>query len=151
MTQIALPLTGTCQCGATRIRVSAAPIMTAACHCPSCQRMASSAFSLTAMFKADTFEVVQGDPVIGGRKAPERDHCFCPECLTWMFTRIPDYGMVNVRPTMFDDTTWFVPFIETWTKTRMPWVQTPAAHSFDEFPPMDGFADLIAAYAGQAS
>lgn len=113
--------------------------------------MSSSAFSLTAIVSADGFEVVQGNPVIGGLGNPEQQHYFCPACLTWIFTRIPEHGMVNVRPTMFDDLSWFEPFIETWTKTRLPWVQTTAKHSFVEFPPMDRFADLMAEYAGRGA
>jgi hypothetical protein len=89
-----------------RIAVDAGPLMTAACHCTGCQRMSASAYSLTAMFAADTFRVTEGSPVIGGLRGPDLKHHFCPQCMSWMFTRfaIPDFeGFVNVRPTMFDD------------------------------------------------
>ncbi|HEY5819855.1 MAG TPA: GFA family protein [Mesorhizobium sp.] len=33
--------------------------MTAACHCTGCQKMASSAFLLTAMLPADGFEMAR--------------------------------------------------------------------------------------------
>lgn len=146
MDKIALPLDGTCRCGATRFRITTAPMMTAACHCTGCQRMASSAFSLTAMVQADGFEVLEGAPVLGGVRNPDLQHSFCPECLTWIFTRVPEHGMVNVRPTMFDDLSWFAPFIETCTKAKLPWAQTGAAHSFEAFPPMERFGELIAEY-----
>ncbi len=53
---------------------------------------------------------------------------------------------VNVRPTMLEDLSWFVPFIETCTSEKLPWVTTPAVHSFEKFPPMTDFAGLIAEY-----
>lgn len=109
--------------------------------------MSSSAFSLTAICRASDFEVTRGSPVIGGLRSPELPHFFCGECMTWMFTRpalLPD--VVNVRPTMLDDHAWFAPFMETYTSTRLPWPQTGAARSFETFPPMDTFHELLTEY-----
>lgn len=145
-----LPLEGTCRCDAVRIRITAPPVITAACHCRGCQRMSSSAFSLTALCLASTFTVTQGEPVIGGLRSNDLQHFFCGRCMTWMFTRpAPLPHIVNVRPTMFDDPTWFAPFMETFTKTKLPWAQTGAVRSFDEFPPMDAFDGLLAEYAAR--
>lgn len=143
-----LPLEGTCRCDAVRIRVDAAPLITTACHCRGCQRMSSSAFSLTAVCLASTFSVTQGQPVVGGRRSDEFQHLFCGHCMTWMFTR-PAFlpHIVNVRPTMFDDHAWFAPFMETYTKTKLPWAHTGAVRSFEEFPPMDAYESLLAEYA----
>jgi hypothetical protein len=141
-----LPWEGGCRCGQVRIRVSAMPLLTMACHCTGCQRMSSSAYSLSAAIPSSGFEVIQGEPVIGGLHGAHR-HFFCGYCMTWMFTR-PD-GMdwfVNVRPTMFDDPRWFTPFIETWTREKLPWASTPAAHSFESLPAMEEFEVLTKAY-----
>jgi hypothetical protein len=145
-----LPLAGACRCGRVKIEVTAAPVLTAACHCTGCRRMSASAFSLTALFPKDAFRVVQGDPAIGGMHAAELLHHFCPHCKSWMFTRLGFPGMdgfVNVRPTMFDDCAWFAPFIETMTREKFSWATTPARHSFEGFPPMEDFAKLIEEYA----
>lgn len=141
------PLEGGCRCDSVRIRVTEAPIVEAACHCPGCQRMSSSAFSLTAIFRASGFAVTKGEPVLGGLRDRELAHFFCGDCMTWMFTRpamLPD--VVNVRPTMFDEHAWFAPFMETYTSTRLPWATTGAARSFERFPPMDAFDALLAEY-----
>lgn len=138
-----LPLEGGCRCDAVRIRLKTAPVMTMACHCTGCQRMSSSAFSLTAMADSASFEVLKGAPVVGGLHRPEAQHFFCPECMTWMFTRpaaIPQ--LVNIRPTMFDDHAWFVPFVETWTSEKLSWPTTPAVHSYPGFPPPEDFERL---------
>ncbi|HEV2268966.1 MAG TPA: GFA family protein [Steroidobacteraceae bacterium] len=117
-----------------------------ACHCRGCQRMSASAFSLTAAIPAAGFEVSRGEPVLGGLRNPELRHFFCPACMTWMFTRfLPEF--VNVRATLFDDLSWFSPFVETWTRTKLPWVTTPAVHSYAEFPPMEDYAMLTAEFA----
>jgi hypothetical protein len=108
--------------------------------------MSASAFSLSAAIPTASFAVVRGEPVIGGLRNPELRHFFCPQCMSWMFTRfLPEF--VNVRVTMLDDVSGFVPFVETWTKTRLPWVTTPAAHSYAEFPPMDEYVKLTAAFS----
>ena len=142
-----LPLTGTCRCGAVQVTLTEAPIMTAACHCTGCQKMTGSAYSLTAMVPTPGLEVT-GDTVRGGLKGDMLDHRFCPDCLTWMFTRITGMDdMVNVRPVLFDDTTWFSPFIETMVVEKLPWATTPAHHRFDGFPPAADYPALMAAYA----
>jgi hypothetical protein len=114
-----------------------------ACHCTGCQRMSSSAFSLSAAIPAEAFVVIDGDPVIGGLHGAAK-HYFCAYCMSWMFTR-PD-GIdffVNVRPTMLDDASWSTPFIETFTKERLAWAKTPAIHSYETLPADDAYDGLI--------
>jgi hypothetical protein len=119
-----------------------------ACHCNGCQKMSSSAFSLSAMFLADAFEVTRGEVVIGGLHGPELHHSFCANCMTWMFTRLSFAPhLVNVRATMFDDHAWFAPFVETYTKTKLQWAATGAMHAFDEFPTMEEFTGLMTEFA----
>jgi len=133
------------------MRMSALPLLTMACHCRGCQRMTASAYSLTAMFPIDNFTIAIGEPVIGGLHSVHR-HYFCPYCMSWLFTR--PHGVdqfVNVRPTMLDDVSWFAPFIETYVSERLPWANTPASYSFDEFPRMEEYANLVAEYAIAAS
>ena len=144
-----LPADGGCRCGALRFRVTAPPLMTAVCHCRGCQRMTGAPFSSTAMVPADGFAVIAGDPVRGGAKSPELHHFHCPDCLSWVFTRVSgmEDRFVNVRATLFDDPSWFAPFIESFTRDRLPWVTTPARHAFDEFPDMQAYTGLIADYA----
>jgi len=149
MTDSNAPRDGGCRCGKVRFRVTAPPLLTMACHCTGCQRMTGSAFSLSAAFPSDAFTVTQGDPVIGGLHGPIR-HYFCGYCMSWLFTR-PE-GMdwfVNVRAAMLDDTRDLVPFVETCASEKIPWVTTPAVHSFPQFPTVDQWTELTAEFAGQ--
>lgn len=149
MPHVPFPQSGRCRCSATRFEVAAPPVLTAACHCRGCQRMSSSAYSLTAMFPADSFRVTFGEPVRGGQKGEELSHYCCPECMSWMFTRIaavPQY--VNVRPMLLEDPSWFRPFIETMTEARLPWAEVPAECSYETFPDMVEFGRLLEQFGG---
>ncbi|KQS65464.1 aldehyde-activating protein [Rhizobium sp. Leaf371] len=142
-----LPLTGACRCGQVRLRITAQPILTMACHCTGCQKMTAGPYSLSVAVPAAGFTVAEGEPVIGGLHGDMLHHFCCPHCLSWMFTRIeglPD--MVNVRATMLDDLTWYRPFIETYTCEKLAFAETGAAHSYERFPPMADFERLIGAY-----
>lgn len=144
-----LPWTGHCRCERVMLRISAAPIMSSACHCTGCQRMTASAFSLTVMIPTSGFEV-KGDVVVGGLHGASK-HMFCSHCLTWMFTRPEGVdAFVNVRPTMLDERRWFEPFIETYTREKLPWASTPARHSFETFPELSQYEPLMREFAQRA-
>lgn len=146
-----LPLDGGCRCGQTRLRVSVAPLLASACHCTGCQRMTASAFSLTLTIPSAGFAVTSGEPVIGGLHGSTR-HYFCPHCKSWLFTRAAGMDeFVNLRPSMLDEHGWFVPFIEVWTGERLPWVQTPAVHSFVSEPEFADYAALVEAFAAHGA
>jgi hypothetical protein len=142
-----LPWEGGCRCGQVRLRVSAPPLLTMACHCTGCQRMSASAYSLSVAVPSEGFAVTQGEPVIGGLHGASHHH-FCPYCMSWMFTRTEGFDFfVNVRATMLDDHSWFAPYIETWTSEKLPWATTPAVHSYEAVPPLETYQRLVQEYA----
>jgi hypothetical protein len=142
-----LPWDGGCRCGQVRIRISAPPLLTMACHCTGCQRMSASAYSLSVAVPSEGFAVTQGEPVIGGLHGRSHHH-FCPYCMSWMFTRTEGFDFfVNVRATMLDDRSWFAPYIETWTSEKLPWATTPAVHSYQGVPPLETYQRLVQEYA----
>lgn len=140
------PREGGCRCGRVRFRLTAPPLVTSACHCRGCQRMSSSAYSLSALMPKSGFERLEGETVIGGLRGASTHH-FCAWCMSWMFSEPAGMDFVNVRATMLDDPEGFEPFIETQTAEKLSWITTPAAHSFERFPPMEVFGALIQAYA----
>jgi hypothetical protein len=137
---------GGCRCGQVRIKMTAPPFLTMACHCTGCQRMTGSAFSLSAAFPSDGFSITTGEPAIGGLKAGNR-HYFCPNCMSWMFTRPQRFDFVSVRATMLDDPSRFSPFIETYTSEKLSWASTPAPHKFEKFPTLEEYKGLLQKYA----
>lgn len=143
-----LPLEGSCRCGEVRLKISALPMITMACHCKGCQRMTASAFSCSAAIPSNGFEVTSGEPVIGGAHGEDAHHYHCPRCKSWLFTKAAGMDwFVNIRPTMLDDAAWFSPFIETYTSAKFLWAETGARHGFPEFPPLDAYEELMKEYA----
>ncbi|TLM76876.1 GFA family protein [Microbulbifer harenosus] len=142
---------GSCRCGQVEFEIASPPLITMACHCTGCQKMTSSAFSLSSLFPSAAFSVTAGEPVIGGLHGSTR-HFFCGHCMSWLFTR-PD-GMddfVNVRSTLLDGSQSFQPFLETYTAEKLTWAVTGAKHSFSEFPPQEEFPELLQEYASENS
>lgn len=67
--------------------------------------------------------------------------------MSWMFTRPEGFDFVNLRATMLDDPSGFLPFIETYTSEKLAWANTPAPHKFERFPALDEYRALLAKYA----
>jgi hypothetical protein len=138
---------GQCRCGQVRFSVSSTPLLTMVCHCTGCQRMTASAYSLSALYASDQFEVTSGEPVVGGLHGATR-HFFCPHCMSWLFTRPEGLDhLVNVRATLLEHARSFRPFIETYTEEMLPWATTPAIHRFAKFPPRERFPELLAEFS----
>ena len=133
-------------CGECRVRVSAPPLITMACHCGGCRKLSASAFSLTAMFPTDAFEVVAGTPQIGALHG-ETPYYYCPRCLNWLYTAPRSAPVINVRPSLFDNAAWSTPYIESFVSEKLPWASTSAHHSFDRFPAPEQYGKLLADYA----
>jgi hypothetical protein len=134
-------------CGEIRMRISAPPMITMACHCKGCQKLSASAFSLTVMVPGAGFAVIKGEPEIGALHG-KNPYIFCPRCKNWLFTRLAGADQfVNVRPTMFDVPEWSTPFIESNMAEKLPWAATSAKHGFDRFPSPDQYGPLMAEYA----
>jgi hypothetical protein len=126
-------------------------MITMACHCTGCQRMTASAFSLSALYPRESFEVMQGEPVIGGLHGATR-HFFCPHCMSWLFTRPEGLDeFVNVRTAMMDDAALFPPYVEMYTGEKLPWATTLAVHSFETDPSDERFMELVAEFAERSA
>lgn len=142
-----LPWTAACRCEKIRMRVTAPPIVTMACHCAGCQRMSASAFSLSIFLPSSGFEVTQGEPVIGGMHGESR-HYHCEWCKSWLYSQAPQMGpYVNMRATMLDDHSWYAPFVETCTSEALPWARTGAKHSFPNLAPPEAYTPIVAEFA----
>lgn len=147
MTEWNLPWNARCRCERVKLRITAPPLMTMACHCLGCQRMTASAYSLSIALPSNGLEIVEGEPVIGGLHGASR-HYHCPHCKSWLFTRPEGMDdMVNLRATMLDDHGWFRPFVETCKSEALPWAQTGAKHSFPNIPAPGAWQPLIEDFA----
>ncbi|GHE00541.1 aldehyde-activating protein [Defluviimonas sp. 20V17] len=144
------PFEGACLCGAVRVRVTAPPLLTLACHCRDCQKLTASAYSLTTMFPMDGF-FLTGEVIRGGLCSHGRRHFFCKSCLNFIFSEITGADQrVNLRTSVLENAAAFTPFVELMTEDKMPWAQVPAAFSFARFPQTaEDLQALMDAYAKQ--
>lgn len=109
--------------------------------------MTASAYSLSLLVPDGGFEVIAGEPVIGGIHGPDR-HFHCEYCKSWLFTRPSGLdGFVNVRATMLDEAGWFVPFVETSTAEGLPWAKTGATHHFPNIPGPEVWGPIVEEFA----
>ena len=147
-----LPWEGGCRCGEVRFRVTKPPLLSGACHCTGCQKMSASAYSLTLSLPADGFEILAGEPVIGGLHGADVHHYHCPRCKSWIFTRAEGFDwFVNLRPTLLDEHRWVEPYVELWTNEKLPWAATGAKRSYETVPQMEEFEALMTAYAAEGT
>ncbi|MEM9350286.1 MAG: GFA family protein [Pseudomonadota bacterium] len=142
------PYDGSCLCGAVRLRLTALPLLTLACHCRDCQKLSASAYTLSAMFPSDSFSY-QGALVDGGLRSEGRTHYYCRSCLTFVYsqlTRAPE--RVNLRISVLAEADLFEPFAEVMVEEKLPWVQLPVARSFAAYPETpEAFVALLGEYA----
>ncbi len=120
-----LPLTGGCECGKLRYRVTAKPVTYYACHCTVCQRQSGSAFGSSVMLPADGIEIdgeMEVYPCTGGSGRPQ-EKSFCPSCGTRITHRIIGADLLVIKPGTLDDHSWLYPAGHVFTATKQPWIE----------------------------
>lgn len=146
-----LPWSAACMCGRVKMRITAPPMVSMACHCTGCQKLTSSAYSLSIMLPSAGFEV-EGATKIGGLHRAESVHHFCAHCKNWLYTSgIAGGQFVNFRPTMLEDASWVTPLIESYVSEKLPGAQTGAKHSFERFPDPSQYPALMAEFAREGT
>ncbi|HDR1003158.1 GFA family protein [Pasteurella multocida] len=122
------PINGQCQCGKVHYTLHKAPIAIAACHCKQCQKLSTSAFSLTAMIDKDALELM-GELKAFRRQADSGNQTivmFCPTCANHIYHYSPSYpDKLILKPSTLDNTEIITPTIHVWTKEKQTWYQIP--------------------------
>ena len=123
--KVSLPIEGGCQCGGLRYQVGAPPVMIYACHCANCQRIAGSAFGLSATIVETSFEFTSGEPRTfewDSDAGNRRFGYFCGECgCRIAHGQTPSIGFLSLRAGTFDDPGWVEPAGHIWTASAQPW------------------------------
>jgi len=122
-----LPARGSCQCGNVTYQVTEEPLLTAACHCRDCQKLSTSAFSVSMMLRRSGFELLSGElkhwdrPTASGGIAV----CwFCPGCGNRIYHENPaKMDIVRLKPGTLDDTSVLQPRVHVWTCREQPWLE----------------------------
>ena len=122
---------GGCNCGAVRYTLEGVPLAVAACHCTRCQRQSGSAFSVNLVFKASAVTVTgtlaaYDDPETSSGAPVRRE--FCAACGS-PIRSVPAANprIVAIKAGTADEPGGLAPTLHIWTRSKLPWVEIPAA------------------------
>ncbi len=122
------PIKGSCQCGGVTYTLLSEPNLIAACHCKECQKLSTSAFSLTAMVDVDTV-VFEGEMQEWSRVADSGNVSaakFCPTCGNRIYHFNPaEPEKIKLKPSNLSDTSLIQPSVHIWVSEKQDWFQIP--------------------------
>jgi hypothetical protein len=128
MSDVQYPIKGACQCGGVTYELLAAPSLVAACHCKECQKLSTSACSITAMVDADHLSI-QGEmqewqrPADSGNVSAAK---FCPTCGNRIYHYNPaDPQKLKLKVSNLEDTRLIQPTVHIWVSEKQDWFQIP--------------------------
>ena len=132
-------LTGGCQCGAVRYRVSGEPVMTALCHCSMCRRANAAPAVAWAMYTEGQVEFLGNVPKLYESSSGCR-RGFCAECgsqISFSADYIP--GLIDITIGSLDDPNQLEPAFHYWESKRLSWLHlADQLPRHPEFPPQPG-------------
>ncbi|WP_439133352.1 GFA family protein [Pseudomaricurvus sp.] len=122
------PLNGACQCKQVRYRLLQAPIMVVCCHCKECQKLSTSAFSITAVVKREHLEF-EGDLKHWERSSDSGNinaAAFCPDCGNRMYHFDPQKpDIIKLKPSTLENTGIIKPSKHLWVSEKQNWFEIP--------------------------
>jgi len=138
MSAIKYPIQGSCQCGGVTYQLLEPPLMVAACHCRECQKLSTSAFSITAIVKASAVEF-SGDMSDWSRSSESGNinaAKFCPTCGNRMYHFDPQAPeKLKLKPSNLSDTRVIDPSMHIWVSEKQDWYKIPEGVTvFDKQP-----------------
>jgi len=138
MENIKYPIKGSCQCGEITYELLEPPLMVVACHCKECQKLSTSAFSITAMVTAQSvkFNGLMKDwrrPADSGNVSAAK---FCPSCGNRIYHYDPNEpDKLKLKPSNLSDTSIINPTAHVWVSEKQNWFQIPeGVKTFDKQP-----------------
>jgi hypothetical protein len=122
------PVSGSCQCGSIKYKLHKPPRVVVACHCRECQKLSTSAFSITAVVEADSIEF-EGEMSDWSRIADSGSinaAKFCPVCGNRIYHYNPtEPGLIKLKPSTLDDTSLVIPSVHCWISEKQAWYDIP--------------------------
>ena len=118
---------GSCLCGHVTYEAEADPAHTAVCHCTDCQVSSATAYGVVVRIEADSFKLTSGTLkswVKTAESGNRRALTFCPECGTRIYGAPEDPasgGHFSLRSGTIRQRDQFIPVLQVWTRSRLPW------------------------------
>lgn len=119
-------MSGGCQCGAVRYRLSGPLIEPGLCHCRMCQKATGNLFMAMVGSLQEHFTLTRGSPS-WFRSSSRFQRGFCAECGTPLFFRKIDGKGIGVAIGSLDDPVSVRPVAAYGVQSRMPWLSEVCA------------------------
>ncbi len=128
MEEIIYPILGACQCGAVSYELLTPPLKVVACHCKECQKLSTSAFSITAM--VDKNSVRFHGKMNEWRRVADNGNVvaakFCPSCSNRIYHFNPnEEGPLKLKPSNLNNTEMLEPSVHIWVSEKQNWYTLP--------------------------
>ena len=128
MNDVTYPIDGSCQCGKIAYQLLEPPLLVVACHCKQCQKLSTSAFSITAVVNVESVKF-SGDLKEWQRLADSGNKNyakFCPNCGNRIYHFDPDRpDTIKLKPSNLSDTRILNPSAHLWVSEKQAWIQIP--------------------------
>jgi hypothetical protein len=137
-------LTGGCQCGAVRYRLTAAPTGASICHCRMCQKATGSPYGAYAPMAREALVFTRGAPKVF-RSSEIAERGFCAECGTPLTYRNVTSQRISVTICSLDDPELAPPEFQLDPAAAVSWVSdclTKPAESVEDFLKTRGVAEV---------
>lgn len=122
---------GGCLCGEVRYEISGAPLVTAVCHCKSCQRSSGAAFSINVIVAGPNLSLHGATKFFEERAESGNtvQRHFCEQCGSCLYSRLST-GVIAIKAGTLDDSLSIAPSVQFWTRSAQSWaaelVKVPA-------------------------
>ena len=138
MVDFKYPIKGACQCGRVTYELLEPPLLVAACHCKECQKLSTSAFSITAMVTTQSvkFSGLMKDWSRTADSGNVSAAKFCPSCGNRIYHYDPNEpDKLKLKPSNLSDTSIINPTVHVWLSEKQEWFQIPdGVKTFDKQP-----------------
>lgn len=138
MNAIQYPISGSCQCGSVSYQLLAPPQAVMACHCRECQKLSTSAFSITAIVHEQ--DIRFSGPLSHWSRMADSGNingaAFCPTCGNRIYHYSPAQpGIIKLKPSNLDDTRVIKPTRHVWVSEKQDWYQIPPGVEVFDYQP----------------
>jgi len=118
-----MALTGSCLCGAVRYEADQLASPIGHCHCRTCRKANSSAYTSTARVARSAFRFTAGEDKLNAfESTPGKLRRFCSVCGTEVLAEWLNQDVVILRVATLDDDPGVRPVVHIWTSHDLPWL-----------------------------
>jgi hypothetical protein len=122
-----MKIDGRCHCSNITFEAEVDPATVAICHCADCQTLSGTAFRTIVKTTEESIRLLSGTPkiyVTTAESGNRREHAFCPNCGTPIYSRLVAEGskVVSLRVGAIRQRDQMVPIDQYWFRSAQSWL-----------------------------